>query len=343
MKTVALTGLRRMEVLEKPRPSIRSDTDVLLKMAMVGVCGSDIHYFVDGKIGSQVVKYPFVVGHECAAVVAEVGKRVRNVKVGQQVAIEPAMPCHECDQCTSGRENTCRRLRFLGCPGQVEGCMAEYMVMPEKCCIPSDKLTFEQAVLCEPFAIGVYAVKQSALVRDMKAAILGAGPIGLSCLAAARLTGAAAVYVTEKVPERLALAGRVGAKWVGNPEKGSIVKGMLEQEPDGVDIVYECVGKQETVDEAIEVLKPGGKLIMIGIPREDRISLRIDLARRKEITVVNVRRQNRCTEEAMDLVGSGRVNIDHMVTHHFRMEDSERAFNMVADYKDGVVKAMIEF
>jgi L-iditol 2-dehydrogenase len=343
MKAVALTGIRRMEVVDVQRPLIKNDTDVLLKMAMVGVCGSDVHYFVDGKIGSQVVKYPFVVGHECAAVVAETGKAVRRVKVGQRIVVEPAMPCHKCDQCRAGRENTCRKLLFLGCPGQVEGCMTEYLVMPEECCIPADNMTLERGVLCEPFAIGVYAVKQSGIAKGMKAAILGAGPIGLSCLAAARFAGTADIYMTEKVVQRAAIAAKAGAKWVGNPEKSSVIKGILEQEPEGMDIVFECVGKQETVDEAIELLRPGGRLMMIGIPREDRISFRIDLARRREVMVFNVRRQNHCTQKAMELVSSGKVNIDHMVTHHFRMEDSQKAFEMVADYTDGVVKAMIEF
>jgi L-iditol 2-dehydrogenase len=343
MKAVALTGIRRMEVVEVPRPTIKKDTDVLLKIAMVGVCGSDVHYFVDGKIGSQVVQYPFVVGHECAAVVAEVGKAVKRVKVGQRIVVEPAMPCHQCDQCKAGRENTCRKLVFLGCPGQVEGCMAEYLVMPEECCFPGDSLTFERGVLCEPFAIGVYAVKQSGIAKGMKAAILGAGPIGLSCLSAARAVGATDIYMTEKVKERAAIAAKAGAKWVGNPDKSSIVKDILEHEPAGMDIVFECVGKQETVDEAIELLKPGGRLMLIGIPREDRISFRIDLARRREITWVNVRRQNDCTQKAIDLVAAGKVNIDFMVTHHFKLEESQKAFDMVADYKDGVVKAMIEF
>jgi L-iditol 2-dehydrogenase len=253
------------------------------------------------------------------------------------------MPCHQCDQCKAGRENTCRKLVFLGCPGQVEGCMAEYLVMPEECCFPGDNLTLERGVLCEPFAIGVYAVKQSGIAKRMKAAILGAGPIGLSCMAAAQAVGVKDIYMTEIVKERAALAVKAGAKWTGNPARSSIVKAILEHEPAGMDIVFECVGKQETVDEAIELLRPGGRLMLIGIPREDRISFRIDLARRREITVVNVRRQNDCTQKAIDLVASGKVNIDFMVTHHFRMEESQKAFDMVADYKDGVVKAMIEF
>ena len=343
MKAMALTGIRKMGLIDRPRPAVRKDADVLLKMAMVGVCGSDIHYYLDGRIGSQVVQYPFTVGHECAGVVAKVGKAVRNLEVGQQVVVEPAMACHRCDRCREGRQNTCRKLRFLGCPGQAEGCMAEYIVMPQECCLPADRLTLEQCVLCEPFAIGLYAVKRSGISVGKTAAILGAGPIGLSCMAAAQRIGITDISLTEPVAGRAEIALRAGAKWVGNPKKTAVVEGILGQEPAGVDVVFECVGKQETVDQAIEMLKPGGRLMMIGIPRKDRISFRIDLARRKEISLFNVRRQNHCTERAIELLAGGKVNIDYMVTHHFRMEESRKAFEMVAGYKDGVVKAMIEF
>jgi len=134
MKATALTGLRKMEVVDVPEPAIEKPDDVLLKVAMVGICGSDVHYYEAGGIGSEVVKYPFVLGHECAATVAEVGRAVSAVKPGDRVAVEPAIVCHTCDQCKSDRENTCRNLKFLGCPGQLSGALAEYVVMPEDCC-----------------------------------------------------------------------------------------------------------------------------------------------------------------------------------------------------------------
>ena len=155
MKAAVLTGLGRMEVRQVPDPKIEKDTDVLLKIEKVGVCGSDVHYFETGRIGSQVVQYPFIVGHECAATVTAVGKGVKHVKVGEQVVVEPAVPCHNCDQCHKGRENTCFNLRFLGTPGQGGGCLCEYLVMPEECCLPTQgKLTLEQGALCEPLTIG---------------------------------------------------------------------------------------------------------------------------------------------------------------------------------------------
>jgi L-iditol 2-dehydrogenase len=332
-----------MEVGPIPDPKIEKDTDVLLRIERVGVCGSDVHYFETGRIGSQVVKYPFIVGHECAATVAAVGKAVRHVRVGEQVVVEPAVPCHNCDQCRQGRENTCFNLRFLGTPGQGGGCLCEFLVMPEECCLPTKgRLTLEQGALCEPLTIGFYSVRQSRLPKAADVAMLGAGPIGLSCMVCAKAEGARTCYMTEKIPQRVQMARKAGATWVGNPSQEDVVMSILHQQPLGMDVVYECAGQQETIDQAVDLLKPGGKLILIGIPREDRISLSIDKIRRKEITIVNVRRQNGCTRATMDLVAARKVQADFMVTHRFKLDQVQEAFELVAGYRDGVVKAMIE-
>lgn len=343
MKAAVLTGIRQMEIREVPEPRVEKPTDVLLKIERVGVCGSDVHYYETGRIGSQIVQYPFIVGHECSATVKAVGPAVTKVKVGDPVVVEPAISCHKCDQCKRGRENTCFNLRFLGTPGQGNGCLCEYVVMPEENCLPTHgRLTPEQSALCEPLAIAVYSVKQSQSPRGAVVAILGAGPIGLSCLVAARADGAGTCYMTEKVPERVQVAQKAGATNVGNPTTQDVVQEILRRQPSGMDVVYECAGQQETIDQGIELLKPGGKLMLVGIPRTERVSISIDKARRKEITLVNIRRQNKCTETAMELLASGKINVDFMITHRFKLEQVQEAFEMVAHYRDGVVKALIE-
>jgi L-iditol 2-dehydrogenase len=290
-----------------------------------------------------VVQFPFIVGHECAATVAEVAAAVKRVRVGDRVVVEPAVSCHQCDQCRQGRENTCFNLRFLGTPGQGDGCLSEFIVMPEECCFPTrGAVTVEQGVLCEPLAIAVYSVRQSEVRPGADVAILGAGPIGLSCMVAVKTERVRSCFVTEKIDERVEVAGQAGATWVGNPLKEDVVAAILAQQPLGMDVVYECAGQQETIDQAVELLKPGGTLMLIGIPREDRITFSIDQTRRKEIRIINVRRQNGCTQAAMDLVASGQMHVDFMVTHRFALDRAVDAFELVAGYKDGVVKAMIE-
>ena len=336
--------MKKLEFFEVPQPQITKDTDVLLKIAAVGICGSDIHYYDDGKVGSQVVIYPYRVGHECSATVAQIGKAVKNIKIGDKVAVEPTVVCHKCDQCKMGRENTCRNIKFLGTPGQGDGCLCEYIVMPaENCFVVTDSLTLTQAALCEPFSIGIYSVKQGQGPYSDKIAILGSGPIGLSCMTAARVKGVKKIYMTDKLDYRLAVAKKQGADWVGNPDKNDIVKEITKLEPQGIDVVYECAGQQSTMDEGIGILRPGGKLVLVGIPRENKIFFSIDKIRRKEITIVNIRRQNRCIEDAVEFLITGKANLDFMATHKFAFKDAIKAFDIAAGYKDGVIKATIEF
>jgi L-iditol 2-dehydrogenase len=343
MKAMVLTGIRRMEMREVPEPRIESATDVLLRVDAVGVCGSDVHYYNSGRIGTQVVKYPFRAGHELAGTVVKTGARVTGVKPGDRVAVEPAMSCGACDQCRARRRHTCRALRFLGCPGQAEGCFCEFLVMPEDCCYPvGPRTTIEQAALAEPLSIGVYAVGQSGALKGARLGILGCGPIGLSVLLPALLAQPACVYATDRIEARLAMARRAGAAWTGNPDRTDIVAEIQRAEPLGLDIVFECCGQQAALDQAVELLKPGGKLMLIGIPAVDRISFVIDLMRRKEICLQNVRRQNECLRPALDLIESRAVNADFMITHRFPFERTPAAFDLVAGYGDGVVKAMIQ-
>ena len=344
MKSMMLTGIRKMEMHEIPAPVIRNDKDVLIQMKTLGVCGSDVHYYTKGKIGDQVVRYPFPVGHEGAGQVVETGSGVSMVKPGDRIAIEPAMPCFECDQCLSGRHHTCRKLKFLGCPGQADGCLSEFIVMPETSCIPiSDKLSFDQAAISEPLAIGVYAIKKSIEIKNTSVGILGFGPIGMSVLLPAIAQGAARVFVTDKINERLELARKAGANWAGNPDREDVVSEVIKQEPNMLDVVFECCGQQEAIENAMDLLKPGGKLMIIGIPEFDTWSFPVDKMRRKEITITNVRRQVNCVEPSLEMMEKGIIDVGLMPTHRFNFRDTKAAFDLVSEYKDGVMKAMIDF
>ncbi len=344
MKAMMLTGLRQMEMRDIPEPMIVNETDVKIKMKSVGVCGSDIHYYTQGQIGSQKVEYPFTVGHEGAGIVVKTGQAVKKVKPGDQVAIDPAMPCWECDQCKAGRHHTCRKLKFLGCPGQAEGCLMEYIVMPETSCFPlTGSLTSDHGSISEPLAIGIYAVKKSGAVRDLNTGILGYGPIGMSVMLAAGAEAAGKIFVTDKIDKRLAISQREGSYLTGNPLKEDIVKKILKAEPSGLDVIFECCGQQDAFDQAIELLKPGGKLIVVGIPEFDRWSMDVETTRRREISLQFIRRQVDCTGPSIEMMKSGRINVDKMVTHRFPFIKTKEAFDLVSDYKDGVMKAMIDF
>lgn len=339
-----LTGIRQMEMMDVPTPVISGDTDVLIKMETLGVCGSDIHYYVSGKIGSQVVQYPFTVGHEGSGRVVAVGKGVARVKPGDRIAIDPAMPCWECDQCKAGRPHTCRNLKFLGCPGQAEGALSEFIVMPETSCfrIP-DRMSLDEAAISEPLSIGVYAVKQSIPMKGAKVGILGHGPIGMSVLLAVRAMGAKEVYVTEKIDARLKIAESSGATMTANPDKEDVVEKISQKVPELLDVVFECCGQQEALENGVDLLKPGGKLMIIGIPEFEAWSMPADATRRKELIIQHVRRQNEAVQPALDMMENGKIVVEPMVTHRFSFRDTKAAFDLVAAYGDGVMKAMIDF
>ena len=342
MKAAQLTDIHKMKVREVPAPTLNSPDDVLIRIHSVGVCGSDIHYFSTGRIGSQVVQFPFTIGHECAGVVEEVADGATNVKPGDRVAIEPAVYCHNCDQCNAGRENTCRNLKFLGCPGQLSGALSEYLVMPEECCLKiPDNMSFEAAALCEPLAIGIYAARQYMSLNGKNIAILGAGPVGLSILLAALAEGADNVYVTDKLDYRVQAARENGAVWAGNPDKTDIVKEISSEQPLLLDAVFECCGRQEALDQGLELLKPGGRLMLVGIPEFDKYNFAADIARRKELCFQNVRRQNDCTEDAIKYTADRTIDTSFMATHHFDLDEIQKACELVENYDDKVIKAMI--
>jgi L-iditol 2-dehydrogenase len=344
MKAMMLTGIRKMEMKEIPEPVLINPNDVKIRMSVLGICGSDIHYYSHGQIGSQIVRYPFTVGHEGAGVVVETGESVKRVKPGDLIAIEPAMPCWECDQCLAGRHHTCRKLRFLGCPGQAEGCLMEYIVMPEDSCFPlTGKLTPDHGSISEPLAIGVYAVKKSAGVRDLKIGIFGYGPIGMSVMLAAKAEEAEYFFITDKIDQRLSVALKEGASVTINPLNENVSERIRDKSPLGLDVVFECCGQQEAFDQAIEVLKPGGSLIVVGIPEFDRWSMNVETTRRKEISLQFIRRQVDCVETALEMMKNGKINVSNMVTHRFPFDKTKEAFDLVAEYGDGVMKAMIDF
>jgi L-iditol 2-dehydrogenase len=342
MKAALLTGIRKFEIKEIPTPKIINDSDVLIKIKTVGVCGSDIHYYTTGRIGSQIVQFPFVIGHEAAGVVESVGERVTRVRSGQKIAIDPAVSCGHCDQCKAGRENTCRELLFLGCPKQLDGSLSEYIVINERSCFPiKDNMTFDQAALSEPLAIGVYSVERSMIPENADAAILGVGPIGMSVFHVLRTKNVSNVYVTDKIDQRLEFCKTLNPIFTANPDKVDAVKKISELEPLLMDVVYECSGDPDAISQGIQLLKPGGVLVIVGIPEVDEITFPIHELRRKEITIINIRRQVNCTQKAVNLLANGTINMDSMATHHFALEEIQTAFELVANYKDGVMKAMI--
>jgi L-iditol 2-dehydrogenase len=214
--------------------------------------------------------------------------------------------------------------------------------MPEDSCFAlPEGISQEEASLSEPLCVGYYGVKLSEIPAGANIGILGAGPIGMSVLVSSRLYQPGKIFMTDKLDYRLKLASTHGASWTGNPDHSDVVTEVKALLPAMLDVVYECCGQQEAIDQAIHLLKPGGKLMVIGIPEVDRYSFSVDEMRRKEICIQNVRRQNGVVEECLEHIRAGRIRMDGWVTHRFPLEKTAEALELVSRYKDGVMKAMI--
>ncbi len=348
LKAAYLVGPRKIEIAESAQPKIENDSDVLIEVKSVGVCGSDVHYYEHGRIGSQVMEYPYILGHETAGVVLEVGLKVGRVKPGDRVVVEPGISCGKCEACLEGLQNLCPEVRYLACGDErgLEGCLKEYLVMPEDNFFHlPDNISFEEGTLIEPLSISLYGVNISDLEAGQSAAVFGSGPMGLTALASARAHGAALTFATDLIDERVEMARAMGADHAFNPQKTDVVEEIMEKTGGrGVDVAFEAAGEQETMDHAVKTLKLGGRLVIIGIPAtSDHIGLLAEPARRKGLVIKNVRRQVRSVEKAIELVHGGMVNVKRLITHRFTLEETGQAFEILSNYRDGVVKAVINF
>jgi L-iditol 2-dehydrogenase len=343
MKVAHFTGPKELEIVDLPTPSLNQPDAVLLRIDRVGVCGSDVHYYTEGRIGDQSLTYPATLGHECAGTVVEVGAEVERLKPGDRVAVDPAIVCGTCDQCREGRTNTCRNLQFMGCPQEALGAVAEYRVVPAANCFAIPKtMTLDEAALVEPLCVGLHAVRLGEVSSSARIAVIGAGPIGLSVLLCAKATAPCSVYMTDLLDRRVEVARRCGADWAGNAAHGLAVADILQEQPQGVDIVFECSGDPMCVDVGQKLLTPGGTLVLVGIPPTDRVIFDVHCMRRKELTFKYVRRQRDCVAPVIEMIRDGRLDPRPLLTHRFPLARIREAFDLVASYGDGVIKAVIE-
>ncbi len=347
MRASRLYGVRDLRVETLPRPA-PGPGEVLLKVAAVGTCGSDVHYYVEGRIGDQVVTAPITMGHEFSAWVAGLGKGVTELEIGQLVAVEPAIPCGECESCLHGHPNLCPHVRFCGTP-PIDGVFAEYAVMPAENCFPlPDGFTPAEGAMLEPLGVAIHSVDLAHLRPGFTVAVLGAGPIGLLTAAMARAAGASEVYVTEPLGYRREFALQYAATGVAvadaalNPNEDDVVAGIVRLTGGrGVDVAFEAAGAPETPDQAARVTRPGGKVVVAGIPSEDVMTLTASVVRRKGLTIKMVRRMKHTYPHAIALVHKGMVDVKSLVTHVFPLERIAEAFEIVAGYDDGVLRAVI--
>ncbi len=336
----------RVEAVAVPGPPVAGQA--LLRVTAVGICGSDLHTYRHARIGDTRIAGPLILGHEFAAVVEAVGAAAldgmfRPLEPGTRVAVDPAQPCGQCELCEKGHPNLCLNLRFCGLwPDQ--GAMCQQMLMPARSCFPlPETIDDATAVLLEPLGVAIHAVDLAKIRVGDRVAILGAGPIGLCILQVARLAGAEAVFVTDKFPWRLDLARRFGAAEAWCCDQVDAVAAVQRATGGrGVDVAIEAAWCDDSVNQAAEMLVHGGRLVVAGIPEDDQLRLQHSTARRKGLTIVMVRRMKHTYPRAIRLVARGAVDLKPLVSHRVPLEGVAEAFALNAEYRDGVVKAIVE-
>lgn len=314
--------------------------EVTVRLRAVGICGSDMHWYLHGGIGESRASYPQVLGHEPGGEIVALGKGVDHLRMGQKIALEPAIHCGHCEQCLSGRRNNCLSAIFMGSSG-TPGLFREFATVPAANCdaVP-DSFTFSQIAIIEPMAVMVHVLELVDIRVGDTVAVMGAGPIGMLCATIAKIAGASRVFIGDKIPHRLELAKKMGA------DSAHDIKRMREAVMDetrgrGVDVVIDAAAAVETINLGIQLARVGGKYTLIGIPSEPDLNIDLNTAMNKELSFQTIKRSNHNAHAAIELMRAGRVPYT-FITHELPMEKTSHGFEMLANYADGVGKVVIE-
>jgi L-iditol 2-dehydrogenase len=342
MRVAELVGLRRFALWDRPLPP-PGPGEVQVSVQAVGICGSDMHSFAEGAVGDTPAVYPMVLGHEPAGVVAALGAGVSGPAVGDRAVFEPAVYCYHCFQCLAGRHNLCERLRFLSMPGE-PGFFRERVNLPLACVLPlPNELSVDEGALAEPLAVVLHSMKFVRLGVGETAAVFGAGPIGLLTVAVLRLAGARRIWVIEPLPHRRELARSMGADAALAPDEVGSDGEVIRREADGrgVDVAIDCASKGDTASRCLAVVRPGGRVVLTGIPSELETPLPFHRWRRKELALYQVRRSNHEGGPALDLLRREARRFGALLTHRRGLADIGAAFDLVERYADGVGKMIV--
>jgi L-iditol 2-dehydrogenase len=322
VRAARLYGAGDIRVVDEPPPTAEPGT-CLVRVTAVGLCGSDLHWYAEAGIGDARLDRPLVVGHEMAGVIVD------GPRAGQRVAIDPAIPCQACRMCGAGHHNLCPAIRFAG-HGSCDGGLREAMAWPTSLLHPlPDALSDADGAMLEPLGVALHALDLGRPRVGARVAVVGAGPIGLLLVRAARLAGASTVVAVEPLPHRRRAAATLGADETYTPDEadaawGSDAAAAGSAEP--ADVVFEVAGSDAAVHTALLAARPGARVVLVGIPDSDTTTFVASLARRKGLTLVLSRRMNDAYPRAADLVARGLIDVASLVSDRFPLDRTADAF-----------------
>ena len=324
MRAARLHAVGDLRVAEEPGPAPEPGTS-LVRVTAVGICGSDLHWWDEGAIGDAKLTHPLVLGHEGAGVIAE------GPRSGERVAIDPAIPCETCRACRDGYRNLCYRIRFAG-HGDTDGMMREFMAWPSALLHPlPDQVSDADGAMLEPLGVAVHSVDLGHLPFGGTASVTGCGPIGLLLIQLLKAAGASYVLAIEPLAHRREAAARFGADEVADPGSFGPDEGLMRELTGfGVDVAFEAAGNDKGVELAIASVRPGGRVVLAGIPGDDTIRFGASAARRKGLTIAMVRRMNEVYPRAISLATRGAVDLGSVVTSRAGLGEAGTAFGDAA-------------
>ena len=317
---------------------------VLVRVGMGGICGSDLHYFHDGGFGTVRIKEPLILGHEVAGTVAAVAADVTSVKVGDRVAVNPSRPCTACKFCLEGLPNQCLEMRFFGSAMRmphVQGAFRNVLLcQAEQCHKVADGVPLTLAALAEPFSVGLHGVSRAGPLLGKRVLVSGCGPIGVLAIAAARLHGAAQIVATDVVEEPLAIARQMGADEVINAATDGGWVSRYSPDKGTFDVLLECSGNQRALRDGLEVMRPRGVIVQLGLGGDVSISQNTIVA--KELSICGSFRFHAEFALAVQIINQRRIDFTPVITRTFAMQQANEAFALASDRKRAM-KVLIDF
>lgn len=343
MKVSVMTDLRTMVMEERPIPAIKPD-EVLVKIEYVGICGSDMHFFEAGRVGNWIVDEPIVLGHESGGTVVEVGADVKDLKVGDRVALEPGVGCGECEMCKKGLYNLCPDMDFMAVPHQRDGVLLEYYAHPAKMCfkLPYNVDTMEGALM-EPLAVGLHAVSVSGARMGQSAVVVGCGCIGLVTIMSLKAAGIDEIYAVDVLEKRLNMAKECGAKTIINGKDEDAVEAVRKLTNGvGCELVYETAGAEFTTLQTAKMVAKGGAVTLVGMCANSEITYDIGSLSAAEARLYTIFRYRNLYPTAIKLVSEGKIPVKKIVSHVFDFSKCGEAVNYNIDNKAEVIKGVIK-
>lgn len=333
MRVLRLYGAGDLRLAEEPAP-VAGPGEALVRVTAVGICGSDLHWFEESSIGDAALSRPLVLGHEAAGEIAD------GPRAGERVAVDPQVPCGACETCAEGRGHLCPDVRFLG-HSVTDGALRELMAWPlENLVSLPDTVDDASGAMLEPLGVGIHAIRLARVRPGSTVGVFGCGPIGLLIAQLAFAAGATSVVATDRLPQRVAAARRLGAIATvvdGGTERAALLEATGGR---GVDVAIEAAGDDDALETAVALARPAATVVVAGIPPTDTTAVNASLARRKGLDLRFARRMIRTYPQAIALVLAGRVDVSSMVTDRFGLGEAQLAFATAA--RRGGLKVMVD-